>query len=63
MSTKEIKERTADEVDTADEGNGNFDRSWRDRPVGDHKLSEVAQSEAASFVREALKYFPNGVLW
>lgn len=63
MTSEDIKDRTADEVDIADEENGNFDRSWRDQKVGDKKLSEVAQSEAELSVREALKCFPNGILW
>lgn len=59
-----------DIIDTAaisDEENGNFDRSWRDEKWGDRKLSaaaqEVAQSDENMSIREAIRCYPNAILW
>ena len=67
MPDSKIDVDVLDRARTADEENGNFERSWREEKWGDARLSEVAghgaKEQGEMTVREAIKYFRPGLAW
>ena len=55
------------EINHAEESNGNFDRTWREEQWGQRSLSvaaqEVVRDEKDMSIREALKIYKKAILW